>query len=101
MDFRVSEEQAELKRTIRDFCTRRVGSPRPLEGPLDRALYRDVGEMGVFALRLSEERGGLGRPTAEAVLVFEELGRALVPGPLVWTHAAAAPIEGASTGEVI
>jgi hypothetical protein len=35
------------------------------------------------------------------VLVFEELGRALVPGPLVWTHLAAGVIPGAMTGERI
>jgi alkylation response protein AidB-like acyl-CoA dehydrogenase len=33
------------------------------------------------------------------VLVFEELGRALVPGPLVWTHLAAGTLDGAATGK--
>jgi hypothetical protein len=36
---------------------------------------------------------------AEAALVFEELGRALVPGPLVWTHLAAGLVPGAAEGE--
>jgi hypothetical protein len=31
--------------------------------------------------------------------VFEELGRALVPGPLVWTHLAAGLVPGAAEGE--
>jgi hypothetical protein len=33
------------------------------------------------------------------VLVFEELGRSLVPGPLVWSHLAAGLVDGAATGE--
>ena len=37
----------------------------------------------------------------EAVLVFEELGRALVPGPLVGTHLAAGLVAGAADGEAI
>ena len=41
-----------------------------------------LGETGVFALTLPEPAGaGLG--LADAAVVFEELGRALVPGPLV------------------
>jgi hypothetical protein len=57
--------------------------------------------MGVFSLRAD----GFG--TREAVLIFEELGRALVPGPLVATHLAAGTIaspslvEGAGDGSVI
>jgi hypothetical protein len=35
------------------------------------------------------------------VVVFEELGRALVPGPLVATHLAAGEVPGAAGGEVV
>jgi alkylation response protein AidB-like acyl-CoA dehydrogenase len=45
--------------------------------------------MGVFGLRRPEADGGAGLGMAEAVLVFEELGRALVPGPLIGTVLAA------------
>jgi hypothetical protein len=38
---------------------------------------------------------------AEAVLVFAELGRRLVPGPLVWSHLAAELVPGAASGEVV
>jgi len=57
--------------------------------------------MGVFALRLEESEGGVGLGLADAVLVFAELGRRLVPGPVVWTHLLAGSIEGATTGDVI
>ena len=57
--------------------------------------------MGIFALRLPEEEGGVGLGYGDAVLVFEELGRRLVPGPLVWSHLAAHLIEGAATGDIV
>jgi hypothetical protein len=38
---------------------------------------------------------------ADAVVVFAELGRRLVPGPLVWTHLAAALVPGAGAGEAV
>ena len=67
----------------------------------DRALWDELAEMGVFALRVSEEEGGIGLGFADAVLVFTELGRRLVPGPLVWTHLAAGKIDGAATGQTV
>ena len=58
-------------------------------GHLDRDRWRELGETGVFSLTLPEADGGLELGVSEAVLVFEELGRALVPGPLVATFLAA------------
>jgi alkylation response protein AidB-like acyl-CoA dehydrogenase len=57
-------------------------------GGVDRDLWRELADAGVFSLRLSEADGGAGLGTAEAALVFEELGRALVPGPVIGTHLA-------------
>ena len=68
-------------------------------GGVDRALWRELADAGVFSLRLPEDDGGAGLGMAEAALVFEELGRALVPGPLVWTHLAAGLVPGAAEGE--
>lgn len=68
---------------------------------LDRALWRELGEAGFFALRLPESDGGAGAGLPEAVLVFEEAGRALLPGPLVATHLAAGTVPGAAGGEAV
>ncbi|MFE6092088.1 acyl-CoA dehydrogenase family protein [Streptomyces massasporeus] len=75
---------------------RTAGSPR-----LDRALWRALGDLGFFSLRLPEADGGVGLGLPEAVLLFEETGRALVPGPLVATHLAAGAVPGAATGETV
>jgi alkylation response protein AidB-like acyl-CoA dehydrogenase len=105
MDFRLSEDQKALQRGLRSFCDGRV----PVEalhdlakrGGFDARLWKEVAEMGVFALRLPEERGGLGLGWADAVVVFAELGRRLLPGPLAWTHLAAGLVEGAASGDAV
>jgi alkylation response protein AidB-like acyl-CoA dehydrogenase len=45
-------------------------------------------EVGLFTLRVPEADGGVGLGLPEAVLAFEEVGRALLPGPLVGTELA-------------
>ncbi len=104
MDFRVGDDQRELAEGIRAM----VAGQLPLEHLRARendarAIGDDdwaaLGETGVFALTLSEP-AGTGLSMAEAVVVFEELGRALVPGPLVGTFLAAQAglVEGAADG---
>ncbi|MES9617709.1 acyl-CoA dehydrogenase family protein [Streptomyces tuirus] len=79
-----------------------AGACRTVESPrLDRALWRVLGDLGFFSLRLPEAHGGVGLGLPEAVLLFEEAGRALVPGPLVATHLAAGAVPGAATGETV
>jgi alkylation response protein AidB-like acyl-CoA dehydrogenase len=99
VDFRLNEEQEALKKTVRAFCEARVPFQRLAELEKKRALDRDLwsmlGELGVFGLRAA----GLG--AAEGVLVFTELGRRVVPGPLVYTHLAAGLLDGAGDGRVV
>ena len=80
-----------------------VHSPAPLKGApqVDRGFWRALGDLGVFSLRLAESDGGAGLGLPEAVLVFEEVGSALVPGPLIATHLAAGVVPGAATGETV
>lgn len=88
MDFQLTPEQIEFQEATRKLCAGRfpISSLRRLEGAgLDRAVWSDLAEFGVFGLRQVDGMGA-----ADAALVFEELGRALVPGPLVCTHLAAA-----------
>ena len=102
MDFTLSEDQVALRDGVREFCSRRYGEDAlRTHTPGDRTLWSDLGELGLFALRLPEELGGAGLGYVEAVLAFEELGRALVPGPLVGTHLAAGVVEGAAEGRAV
>ncbi|MER6357635.1 acyl-CoA dehydrogenase family protein [Streptomyces sp. NPDC001634] len=106
MHFQLTDDQRALRAGVRDLLAGRFGRDalrgaldRP--GALDRALWRELGEAGFFALRLPEEDGGVGLGLPEAVLAFEEAGRVLLPGPLVATHLAAGEVAGAATGETV
>lgn len=105
MDFRLTEDQRALRKGVRELLDRRFGREALRaavdSGRLDRELWRELGAAGFFALRLPEEEGGVGLGLPEAVLVFEEAGRALVPGPLVATHVAAGSLRGAAEGAVV
>jgi alkylation response protein AidB-like acyl-CoA dehydrogenase len=105
VDFELSDDQVALQEGVRSFLQGRfpIETVRGLEdqGGIDRARWRELADMGIFALRLDEADGGVGLGWADAVLVFEELGRALVPGPLVWTHLLAGRLDGAAAGETI
>jgi len=104
MDFRVGDDQRELAEGIRSMLAGRMPLEhlRAREGN-EQAIATDdwaaLGETGVFALTLPEPSGtGLG--LADAAVVFEELGRGLVPGPVVGTFLAASAgvVDGAAEG---
>ncbi|MEU9344555.1 acyl-CoA dehydrogenase family protein [Streptomyces sp. NPDC048278] len=106
MRFRLTRDQEAVRQGMRELLGRRFDGAAlraAAGGPvrLDRALWRELGAAGFFALRLPEADGGVGLGLPEAVLVFEEAGRALLPGPLVATHLAAADVPGAATGEAV
>ncbi|MEW2166431.1 acyl-CoA dehydrogenase family protein [Streptomyces sp. NPDC007084] len=111
MDFQLSSDQRALRQGIRELLEGRFGpaalraaagrAGTPGERVLDRALWRELGTAGFFALRLPEADGGVGQGLPEAVLAFEEAGRVLLPGPLIATHLAAGTVPGAATGEAV
>ena len=105
MDFRVSDEQKALRDGVRSFCQERVTVEHlhalaSTQG-FERALWQELAELGVFGLRRAESQGGSGLAMADAALVFEELGRCLAPGPILWSHLAADLVDGAASGAVI
>ncbi len=106
MDFRLSDDQVDLADGIRSMVSGRLGLDhiRANEGSETAISAEDWGllaETGVFSLTLPEP-GGIGLGLADAAVVFEELGRALIPGPLVGTFLAASAglVDGAAAGEV-
>lgn len=105
MDFLPSEEEQALQEGIRSYCESRFPASelQRLEGAggFDRDAWTELAELGVFQLRRPESEGGLGAGMAQSVLVFQELGAALVPGPLVWTQLAAGKLAAAADASVI
>ncbi|MFF3347402.1 acyl-CoA dehydrogenase family protein [Streptomyces sp. NPDC002779] len=105
MRFQLTEDQRALRAAVRELLDRRFGAgalrAAVAEPVLDRALWRELGEAGFFALRVPEADGGVGLGLPEAVLAFEQAGRALLPGPLIATHLAAGSVPGAAGGETV
>ncbi|SEF02092.1 Acyl-CoA dehydrogenase [Streptomyces sp. 3213] len=89
MDFAFSDEQEELRRTVRAFLadtSPETETRRLMETPegFDRALWRRMGtELGLQGLAVPEEYGGAGCGPVEVGVVMEELGRALVCAPFL------------------
>ncbi|HYA68270.1 MAG TPA: acyl-CoA dehydrogenase family protein [Acidimicrobiales bacterium] len=107
MDFELNSDQIALADGIRRLCDGRfpLERLRIAEGSasaIDDRAWRELADAGVFSLRAVGDEG-LGLGMAEAAVVFEELGRALVPGPLVASHVAATLglVDGAATGKAV
>ena len=106
MDFELTGDQLSLQEGMRAFVEGRfppdvVRNIEHAGARLDRDRWHELGDTGVFALRVPEADGGLGLGVSEAALVFEELGRALVPGPLVATELAARISPEAAAGHIV
>ncbi|UYQ62780.1 acyl-CoA dehydrogenase family protein [Streptomyces peucetius] len=106
MDFRLTDDQRALRSGARElldgrFAREALRAAVDRDGRVDRKLWRELGGAGFFALRLPESEGGAGLGLPEAVLLFEEAGRALLPGPLVATHLAAGTVPGAADGTAV
>ena len=95
MDFAFSEEQEMLRRSARDFLAKEF-SPRVvrrlMEGDgYDPALWKKIAELGWTALGIPEEYGGVGT-FLDLVVILEEAGRSLLPGPFFSTMGLAVPV---------
>jgi alkylation response protein AidB-like acyl-CoA dehydrogenase len=77
VNFDLSEDQRALREGIRSLLDGAFPMARVRKG-FDRAMWDELVDAGVFSL-LADGFGW-----ADAAVVFEELGRAAVPGPLVW-----------------
>ncbi|MFB7633998.1 acyl-CoA dehydrogenase family protein [Streptomyces sp. NPDC056149] len=103
MRFQLDADQRALRDGTRELLAGRFDRDRlraAVDAPaLDRRLWRELAAAGLFALRLPEADGGVGLGLPEAVVVFEEAGRALLPGPLVAGLLLAGAVDGAATGE--
>jgi alkylation response protein AidB-like acyl-CoA dehydrogenase len=95
MDFAFSEEQEMLRASAREFLTKECPSSyvrRMLEAEdaWDEAFWKKLAGMGWTGLGIPEEYGGVGT-FLDLVVVLEEAGRALLPGPFFSTMGLAVP----------
>src|SRR6267143_1284619 len=90
MDFGFSEEQEMLRKSARDFLAKE--SPMTYVRQMmedDRgftdAQWKKMAELGWMGLILPEQYGGAGLDFVDMVVVLEEMGRVVLPGPFFST----------------
>ena len=94
MEFGLSESQQLLKDNARRFFAgecpmEEVRRLMETETAYDPGLWAKMAEQGYTGVIFSEELGGVGLGEVELILLMEEAGRALLPGPLFSTVALA------------
>ena len=100
MSIAIIEDHRALGQTASDFLAKhdaRGAARRLLEAPAEELpeFWSDLAALGWLGLHLPEEHGGSGYGLPELVVVVEELGRAVAPGPFLSTVIASAVIAAA------
>jgi alkylation response protein AidB-like acyl-CoA dehydrogenase len=88
MYFDLTDEQQAIKSTAHDFLAARYRSERirelaESEHGFEQSDWEEMAELGWPGLALPEEWGGQGLGVVELAVLFEEMGYALAPSPLL------------------
>jgi len=94
MNFTLNEEQQMLADTVGRFVDteygfesrrKRLACLPPQSPGFSEELWRQLADLGLFALNVPETHGGIGGGPVETMIVMEALGRGLVVEPYVTT----------------
>ncbi len=104
MQFGLSESQQILKDTARKFFAGECAMPETrklmeTETAYDADLWRKLADQGFAGIIIPEEFGGMGLGLVELILLMEEAGYALLPGPLYSTVMAGAVLNACGSAE--
>ncbi|MYF11472.1 MAG: acyl-CoA dehydrogenase family protein, partial [Gammaproteobacteria bacterium] len=87
MDFGLSEEQTLFQDTLNNFLADQVGLDRVrrIAGGEESAgaVWTELAELGVSALLVPEEHGGVGLKPLDAAVAAESLGHHATPSPFL------------------
>ena len=107
MSIAITEDHRALGQTASDFLAKHDsrGAARALleaetEAETLPPFWGDIAELGWLGLHLPEDLGGSGFGLPELIVVVEELGRAVTPGPFVPTVIASAVIDSVGGDEL-
>jgi len=97
MSIAINDDHRALAQTVSDFLRRhdaRGAARALLEAETEELppFWSDLSALGWLGLHIPEEHGGSGFGLPELVIVLEELGRAVAPGPFVPTVMASAVV---------
>jgi 3-oxochol-4-en-24-oyl-CoA dehydrogenase len=101
MPIAVTEDHRVLAQTVAGFLAKhqaRAISRSLLESDEERlpSFWPELAGLGLLGLHIPEERGGSGFTLSELLVVAEQLGRAVAPGPFVPTVITGAVISAAA-----
>jgi alkylation response protein AidB-like acyl-CoA dehydrogenase len=90
MDFNFSEDQEQLRDTVRRWVTKDYTFERRNKiiaegrgtGGFDAGVYQELAALGLCGLNVPESHDGLGMGAVDAMVVMEELGRGMVMEPV-------------------
>jgi alkylation response protein AidB-like acyl-CoA dehydrogenase len=105
MSIAITDDHRALTKTASDFLAKngaRSANRALLEAPADSRpdFWAEMGNLGWLGLHLPEKYEGSGFGLPELVVVVEELGRAVAPGPFVPTVIASAVIAALGTPDL-
>ena len=88
MELGLNEHQELIRRTAREFLeaecpTSLVRQIEASESGYSTELWKKMAELGWLGMALPPEHGGEGGSLVDQVVLFEEIGRALVPSPIL------------------
>jgi alkylation response protein AidB-like acyl-CoA dehydrogenase len=91
--FDLTDEQQAIRSTARDFLAARYRSERvralaESEAGFEQSDWEEMAELGWPGLALPEQWGGQGLGIVDLAVLFEEMGYALAPSPLLSTTVA-------------
>src|SRR3954469_23632665 len=97
MNFDLSDDQHEIKRTARELLASRSTMERVRAaaeaGRDDADLFKEIAELGWPGIAISEEHGGQGLGLVELAVLLEELGYAVAVTPMFGSVLAALAIQ--------
>lgn len=79
MEFEFSEEQEIFRRSVREFCRKKVVQAMPSmesEGKIPDDVIRGMAELGLIMMPVSQEYGGMGADAVTTGIAGEEIARA-------------------------
>lgn len=104
MDFSLDEQQEMLRKSAREFLT--AECPKSVVRQLEDSdsgfspqLWKKMAQLGWMGILIPEEYGGAGWTMIEQAVLFEEFGRAALPGPMFATLMATLVILDGGTEE--
>ena len=104
MNFDLTDEQQMLQSAAKDFLAARLNSEKiralaESDDAFSEDLWKEISDLGWPGLMVGHDHGGQELGTIELAVLFEQLGYALAPGPVLSNTLAALALQTAATDE--